>query len=93
MVSLVPLSDPTGRGAHLGSSIPGGVLWDLLVFGAQGPSDLEAGPPNQGRWVLAGDVRLHTLPTPVLAICEQEGSLVSAPLPESHEGLGDWTWG
>lgn len=37
MVSLVLFSDPTGRGAHLGSSTPGGVLWDLLVFGAQGP--------------------------------------------------------
>ena len=74
MVNLVPL-DSTVHGAHLGRSIPGGVLWDLLVFGAQGTSDLEVGPPDQGRWVLAGDVRLRTLPQPILVICEQEESL------------------
>lgn len=74
MANLVPL-DSTVRGAHLGHSIPGGVLWDLLVFGAQGTSGLEAGPPDQGRWVLAGDVRLCTLPQPVLAVFKQEGSL------------------
>ena len=53
VVNLVPFLDSMVSSTHLCRSIPGSVLWNLLAFGAQGTSDLEAGLPIRasGCWL------------------------------------------